>query len=78
MLASVVLLLLVPLLVDALILLVGRRDDGRCLSAVLFLAGRLVIHGVYIARAPCRIDPPTHNLLLPYIHFRTLISYPET
>ena len=39
--ASVVLLLLFLLLVDALTLRVGRRNDGRCLNAVLLLAGRV-------------------------------------
>ena len=56
--ASVVFLLLLVLLVDELKLLVGRRNDGSCLTAVLFLPGRLVNYGVYIARAPCRSSPP--------------------
>ena len=56
--ASVVFLLLLVLLVDELKLLVGRRNDGSCLTAVLFLSGRLVNYGVYVARAPCRSNPP--------------------
>ena len=70
-----VFLLLVLLLVDALILLVGRRNDGRGLNAVLLLAGRLVTPYTSLEHL---VVSHHYNLLLPDTDIRILVSYPDT